>query len=221
MSVQLIEGSSSSVAGAPRRSGRTPGIAAAVYIGAWAIGLVAFASAPALDAPVAAVAEFYETHGVSSVLQAALVHLVAGLALLVVVSAMRNCGGTRVAVRAGLVAVGLSLTQFGLEVLRGLGAGAFGPETIDGLFEAVNRLDGAKMLALAVLVGASVAPLRSAGLFGKPTAALGWATTIALVASGVGYLLLDPALGSAAYLSLPLLLAWVGFTARALERAGR
>lgn len=204
------------------RPSPAPPVAGAAYVAAWLVGLLAFPLGPAIDAPAAEVGRFYTEHALGSTVQAVLVHGVAAAALLAVLVAVRARGAsTSVAHGAGLTGVGLSLAQLVLEVWRGAWAGDHPAPTVDRLFDAVNRIDGLKMLAFAVMIGAGIAAARRAGLVGRRMAVTGTVATVALVASGTGYLAGAPALGAAAFVSLPLLLAWVATLGVAAGRAPR
>jgi hypothetical protein len=77
------------------------------------------------------------------------------------------------------------------------------------------------MLAFAVMIAASIGIFRSSRLIGARMATTATAAAAALVASGIGYLTLNPALGAAALISLPLLLVWVAYTGVAVSRTAR
>jgi len=124
-------------------------------------------------------------------------------------------------VAAGLTAVALSLIQCGLGLLL---AGSFAPDgKIDGagrLFDVINRMDGVKMFALAAMALAAAGLSRRAVLprwLGYVAAVL----TVALIASGAGYLLLSTTLAQAVFVSGPLLLVWVTGAGVALGRTSR
>jgi hypothetical protein len=85
------------------------------------------------------------------------------------------------------------------------------------VFDAINRLDGVKMLVLATVITTATLARRELGL-PRWLSAAGVMASLALVVSGVGYLALDGALADAAFLSLPLLLIWVSGTGVALGR---
>jgi len=70
-------------------------------------------------------------------------------------------------------------------------------------------MDGAKMLALAAMALAGVALARRGGPLPRWLGYVAAALTAAMIASGVGYLLLSNTLAQAAAVSLPLLLIWV------------
>ncbi len=88
------------------------------------------------------------------------------------------------------------------------------------VFDAINRLDGVKMLLLAAVALAAFALLRA----GHPPlprwlAYESLALAVAIAISGVGYLLLLSGPALAAWVSLPLLLVWVTGVGVALARA--
>ena len=74
-------------------------VAGAVYVVAWVLGLVTAPSAPDSDAADATIQAFYADHGGAALLQATLVHAVAGVALGVFVVALArrlaSDGGSR------------------------------------------------------------------------------------------------------------------------------
>jgi hypothetical protein len=77
------------------------------------------------------------------------------------------------------------------------------------LFAAINRLDGLKMLALAAMAAAGAALVRRTGLLPGWLGYLGALLAVALVVSGIGYLLLSSTLAPSAYVAGLMLLAWV------------
>lgn len=77
------------------------------------------------------------------------------------------------------------------------------------------------MFALAVMIGTAVRGLRSVGLVGRPMAVAGLFATVALAVSGAGYLLDVAPLEAAAFVSLPLLLVWVGTLGVRVARTAR
>ena len=76
------------------------------------------------------------------------------------------------------------------------------------LFAAINRLDGVKMLALAAMAASGAALVRWTRLLPSWLGYLGALLAVALVVSGIGYLLLSSTLAPTAYVS-GLLLVWV------------
>ena len=120
---------------------------------------------------------------------------------------------------AGTVAALISVTQYALGVML---AGWALPDHAAGriglLWEAINRLDGVKMFALAVLASAAVA-------LTAPTGPLpGWlryaslTLAVSITVSGVAYLFLIQDLSWAAYVAGVALLVWVTGMGVALGR---
>jgi len=154
----------------------------------WLLGLAIPVPMLALDGSDASA---LAGHELEFALRSLLVHGLAAISLVVVSASL----GRRAQI-AGIVAAGLSLTQWVLETVIAGGADA-------SLITAVNHLDGLKMIALAgiVVAGAHAVPrwLRVVGAVLAP----------ALIVSAAGYGLLIEALAPAAYVSLPLLLVWI------------
>jgi hypothetical protein len=126
---------------------------------------------------------------------------------------------SRLAAACGAGAAAVSLLQCALGVaLAGWAVPAGAPGRAHLLFEAVTRLDGVKMLALAVLAAAAAHLAGRAGPLPGWLRPAGIALAATLTGSGIGYLLLNPALAALAYLSLPLLLIWVTSVGLALSR---
>jgi hypothetical protein len=115
----------------------------------------------------------------------------------------------RFAVTAGVAAALISLIQFVLGLVL---AGTSAPGTAGMLYAAVNRLDGVKMFALAILGLAAAA----SGVLPRWLRYTGIALAIALAASGVPYLLLLQGGAVLAYVSGPLLLLFITGTGIAL-----
>jgi hypothetical protein len=200
--------------------------AAIGYPVAWIAGLLLWTSGVPIDATTAQVVAGYAGHGVVGVAHSTLVHGVAAVALAAVVLALATAAGRagttarRLVLGSGLLAVGLSLTQWVLGVvLSGWAVPQGRVQAAGGLFDTINRLDGFKMLALAVLAVAATTSA-AAGVLPRWLAWTGWLLAAALVVSAAGYLILSPGLGMAAAASLPLLLIWVTGTGLALARRG-
>ncbi|MFJ4654451.1 hypothetical protein ACIP5Y_24540 [Nocardia sp. NPDC088792] len=106
---------------------------------------------------------------------------------------------TRLAIAAGLIAAVISLTQCLLGFLL---SDTTAPGTAHALFEALNRLDGVKMFAL---IGLATAAAIS-GLLPRWLRYMSIALTVAIVASGIAYLLMLQPLAFLADISGVLLL---------------
>jgi hypothetical protein len=203
-----------------------PAGAGLAYVVAWAAGLAAWPVNLALSATAGQTAAAYRAHPAEVVVQYVLVEGVAGVLLGVVLgSALRAAraggrGGRELAgpVALSALAVIVSVTQCALGLVAVAAATSADIASCGSLADAVNRLDGVKMLALA----AAAAWLA----FGGPalprwlravTVPLG----LALIASGYAYLTLSNGLGWTAYISGPLLLLWVAGVGVALTRRQR
>jgi hypothetical protein len=175
----------------PRRRLLTvTGITGIAYALSWIAGLAIAAPSPKLTASGAQIAAALAGHQTAVAVQFALTEGLpaAGLAIIAIALARAaRRSGAAAAAWAALIAGGaaalISLLQF---VLGAVLAGTASPGTAHLLYDAVNRLDGVKMFALAVLALAGAASrvlprwLRYAGI----------ALAIAIASSGIAYLLL-------------------------------
>jgi hypothetical protein len=205
-----------------------PAVAGIAYTTAWVLGLAVWPSNLDVAATNAKVLATYRAHQLAAMTQYLLIEGVAAIALAVVVLALgqaaRRRGAERLGVAtvvAGLIAAALSLAQCVLGLLL---AGSVGPDgktdQAGRLFDLINRMDGVKMFALAAMAVAGVWLVRRAVLprwLGYTAALL----TVALIASGAGYLLLNSTLAQGAFVSGPLLLVWVTGAGVALARTNR
>jgi hypothetical protein len=214
----------------PRRRRRyLPAAAGAAYLAAWATGLAAWPSNLALNATNAQTAAAYRAHSGGAVVQYLLVEGVAGLLLAVVLGfallpvARRRL--PRLAAGLAAAAVVLSLVQCVLGLVL-VAAATSAEVTRAGSLSALdNRLDGAKMLALAgvaaYLAGTRSPPRRNAAGGPARPAASPWPrwlratallAALSLASSAVAYLFLSNALAWTAYLSGSFLLLWIAAT---------
>jgi hypothetical protein len=212
-----------------------PALAGIAYAVAWLAGLSIFSSSAtvrttgakvlAADAghQAAAATQFVLTEGASAVFLAVVVIAIGRAGLRTADGRpVRAAGAARVTITAGLVAVAISLVQCVLGVYLATSVVPAGHVTAAGdLTDAISRLDGVKMLVLAVLALAGVALARRTSVLPGWLSYTGIALAVAIVVSGVGYLLLIDSLALAAWASLPLLLVWVTGSGIALGRAGR
>lgn len=155
-------------------------------------------------------------------------HGVAAVTLAIVLVALARAGraaGTArpatVAAVAGLAAAGVSLIQWVLDLTL---ADAIAPSGDAGragtALEAINRLDGIKMLLLATLAIAGLELARH-GVLWTWLGIVGVLLAVAIIASGIGYLFLVPQLATLALVSGPLLLIWVTGVGLRLWRLNR
>jgi hypothetical protein len=127
----------------------------------------------------------------------------------------------RVVVFAGIGAAVVSLIECALGLLL---AGVAVPDGETGragtLFHLIDRLDGAKMLALAAMALAGVGLARGRGVLPRWLGDVAALLAAAMIVSSLGYLLPNNTLALAAAVSLPLLLIWVAATGVTIGRRG-
>jgi len=186
-----------------------PGLAGVGYTLSWIAGLAVPAPSPGFGASGAGIVAALSGHGPALAAQYTLTEGLpaAGIAVITVALARlaRRSGATaagRFALAAGLTAAVISAVQFGLGLALAVTA-APGPAHL--LYTSVNRLDGAKMLALAVL-GVAAAAMTALPRWLRWT---GIALAVAITCSGLVYLLLIGSLAAAAGPALVLLLAFM------------
>jgi hypothetical protein len=197
------------------------GVTGIAYALSWIAGLSVGAPSPKLTASGAEIVAALAGHGTAVTTQFALTEGLPAVGLAIVSIALalaaRRSGAievARVAAIAGVAAALISLTQFVLGVAL---AGATAPGTAHLLYQAINRLDGVKMLTLAILALAGAA----SALLPRWLRYEAIALAIAITGSGVAYLLLLQGPAALAYVSLPLLLVFITGTGIALGTADR
>jgi hypothetical protein len=181
----------------------------------WIIGLAIPAPSPRLTASGATVLAELEGHGGQVVASYTLIWGLPAFGLAVIsVYLARYARHPRWVLGAGLFAALLSLTQFAAGIAL---ARASAPATAHLLNEAVNRLDGVKMLAIAAfaLLAATEAALP------RWLRWLGVALGISITASGVAYLFLLDSVSWLAYVAGVLLLIFIPAAGIVLGRACR
>jgi hypothetical protein len=206
---------------------RLPAVAGAAYVAAWITGLAVLPPNGDVSATGPEVLSAFSGHQAAAQVQYALVEGVAGIALAIVVISLGEAAVRRAAAGlgmalavAGLSAVAISLVQCVLG--QHLAASVVPSSDADGaqsLLALIDRLDGVKMIALALTAVLAAVLVRRARLL---PLWLGWtavALAVALITSAVGYLLLNISLAMAASVSLPLLLFWVCAVGVVLGRA--
>lgn len=203
----------------PRHHTPTPtGWLGIAYTLSWIAGLSTGAPSPKITASGPDIVTALAGHGSTLTTQFALTEGLPALALAIIPLAVargaRRSGQTGAAITmaaAALIAAAISLTQFVLGICL---ARTSDPGSAHLLYETVNRMDGVKMFALAVVgIAAAVTAVLPRWL---RLTAVAMAATI--VGSGIGYLLLLTGPAALAYASLPLLLVFItgaGLTLRA------
>jgi hypothetical protein len=199
-----------------RRLLTVTGVTGIAFTLSWIAGLSVPAPSPKLTASGAEIIAALAGHGTAVAAQFALTEGLpaAGLAIISVAlaRAARRSGAAvaaRVACIAGAAAAVISLAQFVLGIFL---AGTSATGTAYALYEAVNRLDGVKMFALAALGLAAAA----SGVLPRWLRYTGIALAFAMALSGVPYVSLLQGGAVLAYASGPLLLLFITGTGIAL-----
>lgn len=199
-------------------AGRWTSVAGAVYVTAWTVGLFVGPAAPAADAPAAAVHSYFAQSPSAIVLQACLVHGLAGLALAALAVAIPRATGasglSRLAVTVSALSAALvSLLQLGFAVAATHDVEHSAASSSQAFFEAINVADTIKLVLLAAFVATATHAARCAGSSPRWLRLVAAATVVLLPLGGVAFLVDNPVLTAALYASLPLLLLWAGATA--------
>jgi hypothetical protein len=169
----------------------------------WIIGLAIPAPSPRLTASGATIVTELAGHGGQFVANVILTEGLPAIGLAVISAYLaRHTRHPRWVLGAGVFAAVVSLTQcaLGLALAR-----ATAPATAHLLYEAVNRLDGVKMFAIAAVALAAGA----AATLPRWLRWLGIALGISIAASGVAYLFLLDSVAWLAYVAGMLLLIFI------------
>jgi hypothetical protein len=189
-----------------------------VYVLAWISGLMIAPSAPDATASDSAIQAFFVQNDSATLLQALLVHGVAGVALAVFVVALArqlahrgSDAARRALLIAGVGAATVSIVQLGIEIaLNRHVAGNGTPETTASLFHAINVADTVKLVLLGIAIAAARRLAAGAGAFPRWVRGLGYALLPVLVIGGLAFIVDSSALTMVldASLLLLLLLLW-------------
>jgi hypothetical protein len=201
-----------------------PAAAGLAYLTAWVVGLSVWPVNLALNATAAQEAASHAAHPAEAATQYLLAEGLAGLLLAVVLgSALLPRLRARVSRRAvggaailSAVAVVVSLTQCVIGLVLTSAAVDHDVATSGELFRLLNRLDGVKMLALAITAVCLAAVKSPSPVLPRWLRATAVLLTVALAASGYAYLTLTNSLAWTAYVSGVLLIVWVTGTGIAL-----
>jgi hypothetical protein len=195
-----------------------PALAGISYAITWVAGLAAWPSNLAIDASKKEIVSVYAAHRSEATAQYLLVEGLAGLLLgIVLFYCSRHLGrsdrswSSRAAIAGGVV-VAISLLQCLLGLFLNSSASKGYQGESGDLYQAINRLDGAKQLVLSafvVMFGVLLRPTSNYPLWLRRTTVI---LGVALVASGLANLLLWNLLASTAFASLPVLILWVAGT---------
>jgi len=192
-----------------RRLLTVAGVAGIAYTLSWIAGLAVTAPSPEFTASGAGIVAALAGHGAAVAAQFALTEGLpaAGLAIvsIALARAARRSAATVAAwaaLIAGAMAALISMLQFTLGAAL---AGTASPGTAHLLYDLVNRLDGVKMLTLAILGLAAAA----SGVLPRWLRYTGITLAVAITASGIAYLLLLQGLTVLAAPALVLLLLFI------------
>lgn len=198
---------------------RLPLVLAAGYVLVWIAGLLVAPPTPPDTAPPDVIGAFYRDHPAAVLAESALVHGLAGLALVGLGAAVAVTFRSRFAGAAGAAAGVASLVQVGLAVVAAVAA--TGAPDDAALLRAINLTDSVKLVLLAGFVAATALACRAARWYGVlstvvAAALLGGAASF-LIESGPASATLAGALAA----SLVGLLGWALTTGVLLARAAR
>ncbi len=191
--------------------------AGALYVLSWVVGLLVAPSAPSQTDP-AKVQAFFVHHQNATLVQALLVHGVAGVAFAAFVVGLTASrltppsGGARsLLLVAGLTAAAVSLVQVGLEsaINRHVATGG-SASTTASLFHTVNIADTVKLVLLGVAIAAATRAMQETSAIKRWMRRLGYTLLPILVIGGLAFVVHSAALSAVLDLSLLLLLLWVG-----------
>jgi hypothetical protein len=197
------------------------------YPVAWIAGLTVFASSTQVSASGVQVVRALAGHRFAAGLQYALTEGVTALCLIAVVWAVAGNtrpGRARPTIRpAALAATVVSLAECGLGLWLSAGLARTGEADLAGAVnDAITRLDGLKMVLLALVAAAVAVAVRDRTLplprWLSPLAAV---LAVAIALSGAGYLALSDAAATAAWVSLPLLIVFITASGLATARLRR
>lgn len=206
-----------------------PAIAGFAYLASWVAGLSVAPSSTDVSAAPAQVVAGLAGHQGATAAQFLLTEGAASIALAVVAAAAARAGAragagrsARVAFGTAVAAAAIALLQCVLGLRLAIAVGSAGQVgTAAALNDAISRLDGVKMFLLAAMAAAATVMARQTGLLPRWLQWTGLALVVAIVASGIGYALLNNTFALAAWVSLPLLLIWVAGTGLTVGRRER
>ncbi len=204
-------------------AGRWASVAGAVYVVAWISGLLVVPSAPSASGPAGVLHDFYAGHVPVIVVQALLVHGLAGLALALLAWTLPLAAGVRgrdaALVRVlGWAAAAVSIAQVGLALAAAFGAGSATPAETRALVHAVDLADAVKLVLLAGFVAAATAVAARAGVAPQWLRVVAAALVVLLPLGAASFVVPGALLGLLLVVSLPVLLVWAGAIAYQVGR---
>ncbi|MGY1722177.1 hypothetical protein [Blastococcus sp. SYSU DS0533] len=210
---------------APATTARWAAAASVTYVVSWVLGLLAAPAVPAGASPVE-VHEQLVGHRLGPLVQSLLVHGTAGAALAVLAVSLvrlaaRRVGGRGPVLIGGVAAAVLSWVQVALFVVLLAGLDGGDPGNTWALRQAIDRADGAKLVALAVFAIAATVLARRARLGERWLVVAARALAPLLLTGATSFVVPSALLSATLYVSLPLLLLVVGGTGVAAWRRSR
>ncbi len=189
-----------------------PRLAGWAYALCWSGGLLLVPGPPTAQPDTTQVRAYLDAHATAAAIQSSLVH---GLAALCLWGVLRSVAqqlealpGSRLLVPVGTGAVAVSLAQW--LVMLGVWAttGRVGVQSTASMLSMIGFLDTAKLVLLGVFIGLTTRGQhrRTPGWFRWLSAFL----AVLLPISGLAFVVPSSYLHGALYLSLPLLIGWVG-----------
>lgn len=179
-----------------------PGVIGIGYTLSWIAGLSIPAPSPKLDASGAQIVSELTGHAPALVMQFLLTEGLPAAGIAVISVTLARFARSRLALVAGAAAAFISLLQFSLGCWL---AATTSPGTAHLLYQTLNRMDGVKMLFLAVLGCAAAA----AAVLPQWLRLTAGALAVAIAVSGAVYLLLAQGLAELAGPALVLLLVFM------------
>jgi hypothetical protein len=197
------------------RRGRRISVTGAVYIASWVAGLLLAPATPVATASAEKIHTYYATEGTGILVQSSLIHGIAGIALAILALTIPAATSapsrpSRAIKVTGLAAAVVSLLQVAFAAVAVATASSASAITSQRLFEDINTADTAKLVLVATFAAVTTVSAARAGMVGPKTRALTVALVLALPIGGAAFLVDNPLLTAVLYVSLPLLLVWVG-----------
>jgi hypothetical protein len=206
-------------------------VAGALFLSAMLLGSEAAPDGPALFASRLRVHEYFVAHSHAALNQSFVLDGLAGVALVVLTVALwrsfagvpRGRAASVALLGAGLAAAAASFVQlvFMLRIERHI-TREVGVRRTDFLFDAMNRTGSAKLVLLAIAVGAACVLAARSDTFPRWVRWVGYALVPVLGFGALASVVSGPTLATFFALSLPLLMLWVAATSLMLwHPAGR
>lgn len=188
-----------------------------VYVIVWTLGLLIEFGSPAPSAAQAELVAYFTTHAYSHMLQAYLIDGIAGIAILIFSAQVaqhfstRNDEAPHIVRGAGIAAASVSLIQAGFQLaLSNPDMLASDGSSLKTILVLVNQMDIFKLLALALLSGTVSALVFQTKILPVGLGWLGTVLSVSLITGGLGFVSEVPVFTYVLFVSLPLLLIWVG-----------